>query len=385
MSSTTAIAVDLVGPVCRVAIWDSNRFRPRLLANAMGERTTPIAVAYRGTAIETGAAALASVASDGRFHLVERFQDRITSRSLLPVDGPPRTAFDAAAEFLRHMKHGAEAQTGRKADRFLLVIPADSDALERDAWLNAAAAGGLCGIELVDDLVAIFESHARGRHAPDRGSLTRLSVCLDVDHVRLGVVGRGDGEWDAQLTCAPESLPLERERGRPELHWARLAGQIRKVLNCRSSLGRSAGRVVLGGPLAAKDGARLLREQLNESVHCPRWAAESAVIGAARIIGRMRPEAPRLAESMVVTSPPATRLSPAEPVPGSPPVELRETRVPASPAAAGPSGAASLGGIWSMLVEDVQKVVSLARSAATLAACAVNGAVPKAIEGPSQR
>lgn len=165
MAKSHAIGIDL-GTTYSVIAHLNEAGRPEILANSMGERTTPSAVMFESdgsTVVGSDVINSLGVTSPERIvRWVKRHMGDDTWSH--EVDGRTYSAVDISALILRALKEDGERWLNAPVTRAVITVPAYFDEPRRQATVEAARRAGLEPLRIINEPTAAALAYAQSGH-----------------------------------------------------------------------------------------------------------------------------------------------------------------------------------------------------------------------------
>lgn len=166
MSKSHAIGIDL-GTTYSVIAHLNEAGRPEILANGLGERTTPSAVMFeRDGTVVVGADVINSLGVTAPERVIRWVKRHMGDDSwTVTVDGRSYSPVDISAAILRSLKTDAEQWLREPVTRAVITVPAYFDEARRQATVEAARRAGLEPLRIINEPTAAALAYAQSGHA----------------------------------------------------------------------------------------------------------------------------------------------------------------------------------------------------------------------------
>lgn len=169
MAKSHAIGIDL-GTTFSVISNLNEAGRPEILANGLGERTTPSAVMFEanGTTV-VGSDAINSLGITSPDRIVRWVKRNMGDTTWqVTVDGRSHSPVDISAIILRALKEDAERWLNAPVNRAVVTVPAYFDEARRQATMEAARQAGLEPLRIINEPTAAALAYAQSGHVAGR-------------------------------------------------------------------------------------------------------------------------------------------------------------------------------------------------------------------------
>lgn len=156
------VGIDFGSHTASVAIWFEEKNLVEVLADDLGSRTIPSAVAFRGDEIITGQAAISQMHKNAN-NTFDDVRSHLLNPEVVTINVPlldkDLTVQEISSHFFRNIHNQIKQQVGKAVRDCVISVPSTLDESIRKRLVESAQAGGLRVKACVEDSVCALMAH----------------------------------------------------------------------------------------------------------------------------------------------------------------------------------------------------------------------------------
>jgi heat shock protein 1/8 len=156
------VGIDFGSHTASIALWSEEKNTVEVLADDLGSRTIPSAVAFRGDEIITGQSAISQMHKNPN-NTFDDVRTLLLNPAVVTVPVPQLekdlTVQELSSHFFRNIHNQIKQQVGSAVRDCVVTVPYTLDADTRKRLTDAAQAGGMRVKACIDDSVAALMAH----------------------------------------------------------------------------------------------------------------------------------------------------------------------------------------------------------------------------------
>uniref|UniRef100_A0A7S3M9Z2 Heat shock protein 70 n=1 Tax=Spumella elongata TaxID=89044 RepID=A0A7S3M9Z2_9STRA len=173
------VGIDFGSHTASVAIWYEEKNVVEVLADDLGSRTIPTAVAFRGDEIITGQAAISQMHKNAN-NTFDDVRSLLLSDSVANINVPlldkDLTVQEVSSHFFRNIHNQIKQQVGKVVRDCVISVPKSLDEDIRKRLVESAQAGGMRVKALIEDSVSALMAH----HLDEPSTAPTRTLVLDL-------------------------------------------------------------------------------------------------------------------------------------------------------------------------------------------------------------